>query len=414
LRTNQRLPRILIALFSINLLFVVSAFAQTDPKPSRTETQPDSLEDLRAQIETTANRQEKTQLQMKLVEKLALNSKQAALDELHTMAAEDRFDPQTFYNIGNAFGRLGDSDGAVAAYRKAMAQRKGNYSRALNNLGVVLMRQGLWAEANQALTSALQLESFHYAEASYNLGRLYAVQGQMDLAVREWRRAVQVNPDHNAAAQALRAASADGRVSIASQPKVEKPETGRSVAAAAPRPARPSDSAKTLTVDPLTYNQLQQARIAHEQGKDQESVVKYRSVISRQGGYFAPANLELSYVLIGLKQTTEALANLQAVTTRDGGRYPISYYHLARLYELKGDLGPAGEAYSQAAQHFQNANPQFLLDISRVREKRGDFKGALAALEEYLTAMSAAGSRPTWSDERLAYLRQKVSESESK
>ena len=38
-----------------------------------------------------------------------------------------------------------------------------------------------------ALT-ALRLDNFHYAEASYNLGRVYAARGQNDLAAREWRR----------------------------------------------------------------------------------------------------------------------------------------------------------------------------------------------------------------------------------
>ena len=66
-----------------------------------------------------------------------------------------------------------------------------------------------------------------------------------------------------------------------------------------------------------------------------EAVDNFRRVLSRENGYFPPANLELSYALLGLKRDDEAFANLLEVTKRDGARYPISYYHLARLYELK-------------------------------------------------------------------------------
>jgi hypothetical protein len=43
--------------------------------------------------------------------------------------------------------------------------------------------------------------------------------------------------------------------------------------------------------------------------------------------------------------------------------------------------------------------------VSRVREKLGDFKGALESLELYL---KLRGERPLWSDERLAELRRKA------
>src|SRR5690349_11908245 len=126
-----------------------------------------------------------------------------ALVELHKMLDTNGFDPVAFYNLGNAFARLGESDAAVRAYKRAIEQRNGGYSRAYNNLGVVLLRDGRWDEAYEAFNTALKLENFRYAEASYNLGRLYAARGQSDLAVREWRRAVAVDPKHSAAAQAL-------------------------------------------------------------------------------------------------------------------------------------------------------------------------------------------------------------------
>ena len=139
-----------------------------------------------------------------------------------------------------------------------------------------------------------------------------------------------------------------------------------------------------------------------------EAVENFRRVLSRNNGYFPPANLELSYALLTLKRYDEAIANLIDVSRRDGARYPISYYHLARLYELKGELKLAEVSLTQAVNTNLPANGQFLLDLSRVREKLGDYKGSLEAMEQYLNLMEKQGEKPTWSDERLAELRTKA------
>src|SRR5262249_12614422 len=266
---------------------------------------------------------------------------------------------------------------------KAIDQRKGRYSRALNNLGVVLMRLGDLPQAGDSFLEALKLENFRYAEASYNLGRVYTAQGQMDLAVREWHRALAVDPHHTLAAQALARAGKDDRITVgstAAPPRASSSTPPSGANAKSPLPPRSSPSTRALTVDQVTYDLLQRARDAHERGKDNEAIENYRSVISRMGGYFGPANLKLSYILIGTKQLDSALSYLKPVTEKDGGRYPISYYHLARIYEVRSQLDLAAEAYDQAVIHFQGRNPQFLLDISRVREKRGDYAGALTAM----------------------------------
>lgn len=166
-------------------------------------------------VDAAPNVQERDRLRLKVVDQLlSAGLKQEAIGELQAMSREKGFDPQGFYNIANALARLGDTEGAVANYRKSIEQRKGRYSHALNNLGVVLLRQGRWDESYEALTSALRLESFRYAEASYNLGRLYAARGERDLAVREWRRALRVDPEHAAAARALAGLDAASNIMI--------------------------------------------------------------------------------------------------------------------------------------------------------------------------------------------------------
>ncbi|HEY6806066.1 MAG TPA: tetratricopeptide repeat protein [Pyrinomonadaceae bacterium] len=406
--------------------------AKPAEKSTEDATPPDEFSALRDQIASAATGSERIQLELKLVDALvAANKHSDAVTELHAAADIDVFDPQGFYNVGNSFARLGETDGAVQAYRKAIEQRKGRYSRAYNNIGVVMLRVGRWDESYDALMSALKLENFRYPEASYNLGRLYAARGQNDLAAREWRRVLAQDPDHKAAAEALARVSPEGRVvveaprvavskpveaptrvetaRVQSQPKppVEQVSSTRtSISPASPGAMR---GPRTLALDQEGFDLLQRARSATEKGNTLDAISNYQRLISRQGGYFPPANLEVSFALLTVKRYDEAVGNLQLVASRDGERYPITYFHLGRVYEMQGELKSAEEMFSKAAALFGSKNAQFLLDVSRVREKKGDFKGALDAMEQYLALIKQQGQEPTWSDERLAALRQKAS-----
>ena len=367
---------------------------------------PDPVVTLRNQIEGAASDSDRIRLQLQLAELLlSTGHKTEAVAELNSIASSNAFDPVSFYNLGNAFARLDQTEAAIAAYRNAIEQRKGRYSRALNNLGVMLLRVGRWDEAQEALVSALQFENFRYAEASYNLGRVYSARGQKDLAAREWRRALLIDPQHDGAKYALANVGNEERIVVASAQPVKGARKSEDKTAAVGVKSSGSTAPKSLQIDPASFDFLQRARNASERGKMTEAVENYRRVLSRQGGYFPPANLELSYALLSLKRYDEALANLLEVSKRDGARYPISYFHLARLYERNGELKLAEAAFAQAAP----GNTQFLLDLSRVREKLGDYKGSLEATERYLKLMQEQGQKPDWSDERLADLRTKAS-----
>ena len=381
----------LIALTIIGLICVTAVAQNNDPVVT-----------LRDQIEAAAKPEDRIRLQLKLADHLvSTGHRTEALKELDAIAQSGAFDPPGFYNLGNSYARLGESDAAIAAYREAIGQRNGNYSRAYNNLGVVLLREGRWEEAYEALIAALKIESFRYAEASYNLGRVYAARGQHDLAAREWRRALQIDPKHDAAAQALARGNTEETIVVV-----------REAPKAAPVPKPKSSSVvrapRALALDQASFEYMQKARNASERGKMLEAVENFQQVLTRQGGYFPPANLELSYALLSLKRYDEALGNLIEVTRRDGTRYPISYFHLARTYEMKGDLKNAEAAFAQAIGAYVPTNNQFLLDLARVREKRGDFKGSLDALERYIATMQERGQKPAWSDQRLAELRSKI------
>lgn len=437
------------------------AGAEVDAPPLTIGT--DRVATLRDQIEAAKTDAERARLQRLLVDYLvALGKKSEAVNELRLMSRAERLDPIGFYNIGNALARLGDTDTAIDAYRKAIKQRHGNYARALNNLGVMFLRQGRWDEAQDEFVAALRLENFRYGEASYNLGRVYSARGEADLAIREWSRALVVQPDHADAAIALaRAYAEDGNPErglevldsfvarrgpsaemmdarreilygsnaseeskevVASTLNVSRNVNAAPVALKADsdinvrkaesvkpgRGNRANASLRSLTVDRETYGWLERARAAREGRRSEEAVTFYRRVLARSNGLFPPANLELSFVLSELKRYDEAAETLAVVAKREGARYPIAYYHLGRKYELLGRLSLAAEAFEKAAAAYGDANPQFLLDLSRVREKEGNAQAALTAMESYVRISQNLGRTPDWSETRLKELRQKV------
>ena len=437
-------------------------------KPASEEAE---LERLRAEITDTKPGTERARLQRSLIDALVkLKRNDEALDALRLMIHEDRYDPPFFFNTGNALARLGDASAAEDAYRKAILQRRGNYARALNNLGVILIRQGHWDEARETFAAALMQENYTYAEASYNLGRLHGLRGEANLAIREWQRTLRLEPDHAEAAAALaRAYAEDGEaerglavldafvtrstrhggssgapreiaqarreiVEAAAAALAAKDEfanvkasandnaggggnrnvagnrmSGNNADGNRVRAAASNTSPRTRALDRATYDLLQTARERSESGKYEESVKHYRSVLARSpAGYFPPANLELGTALINLKRDEEAVAALLPLTQKDSVRYPIASYYLGRLYERQGNYERAAHHFGRAAEIYGDANPQTLIDLSRTREKTGDTAGALAAMNAYAASIARQGTVPAWVAERQAQLNRKV------
>jgi tetratricopeptide (TPR) repeat protein len=421
------------------------------------EASGEEVEALRAKAEAASNPSERARLRLSLAEALAEGGRRAeAVELVRASVAEERFDPQFFYNAGNALARLGESEGAAEAYRKAVAQKRGNYAPAQHNLGVVLTRLGRWDEAEGALRAALRLESNTYAEASYSLGRLHALRGESGLAAAEWERTLRLRPDHGDAAAARARTLAEGgdaeralavldayearakrrgagvprEVTVARGEIVaaanlyetaraagvsRAPEAGAQTTAELPdstallRGARASKAAPAkLVIEEPAYDFLLKARAARAGDRPEEAVGLYRRAIREGGGYLAPANVELGLTLVGLGRREEAAAPLLAVVRKEGGRYPLVFYHLGRIYEHMGRLAEAGEAFARAAELAGEESPQFYVDLSRVREREGRDADALAAAEAYVRVMARAGEAPGWARERVESLRKKA------
>ncbi len=440
------------------------------PRPGSDEASDEAnaeVEALRARAESASNPAERGRLRLSLAERLSEAGRGAeAAQLLRSMLAEERFDPQLYYNAGNALARLDQSADAAEAYRKAIAQRRGNYSRAQHNLGVVLTRLGRWEEAEEALRAALRLESNQYAEASYSLGRLHALRGDAALAASEWERTLRLMSEHADATVALARTLAEGgeperalalldafgqraqrrgaavprevtvargeivaeanvvaarRAAVLKEAAVEASAArgGTSTAGGSAPPdatellrgARVSKGSASAVpaVGRQAYTLLLGARAARADERNEDAVGLYRRAIREGGGYLAPANMELGFTLAAMRRHEEAVAALLAVVRKDGARHPLVFYHLGRIYEHLGRLGEAGEAFARAAELAGEESPQFYVDLSRVREREGRATDALSAAEAYVRVMArAASGTPEWARERVESLRKKA------
>lgn len=96
-------------------------------------------------------------------------------------------------NLGNALHELGQYDGAVASYRRAIEIRP-DYAEAHSNLGLALQDLAQFDAAVTSYQRALALQP-NSAEAHNNLGNALKDLGQLDAAVTSLRRALEINPN---------------------------------------------------------------------------------------------------------------------------------------------------------------------------------------------------------------------------
>jgi tetratricopeptide (TPR) repeat protein len=95
-------------------------------------------------------------------------------------------------NLGNALGRLGQLDEAVACYRRALLLSP-DFAEAHNNLGHALLDVGQPGNAAASCCRAIGLRP-RYAEAHDNLGCALLELGRFDEAAASHRRALEIEP----------------------------------------------------------------------------------------------------------------------------------------------------------------------------------------------------------------------------
>jgi tetratricopeptide (TPR) repeat protein len=116
-----------------------------------------------------------------------------ALDALTRAAELSPDDAGAQNNLGNALGRLGRLESAVAHYRRALDIQP-EFAEAHNNLGHALLDLGRYAEALASCSRSVNLKP-DYAEAHDNLGSAQLASGKIEQALASYRRALQIEPN---------------------------------------------------------------------------------------------------------------------------------------------------------------------------------------------------------------------------
>jgi predicted O-linked N-acetylglucosamine transferase (SPINDLY family)/predicted SAM-dependent methyltransferase len=104
-------------------------------------------------------------------------------------------DEATFlFALGTQYYRARRFDEAVTTFRSGLAFRPGDPD-AQNDLGASLMELGRLEEA-LAILEPLVAANGEFFPACYNLANLYRHQGRIDDAIAQYRRAIELRPDH--------------------------------------------------------------------------------------------------------------------------------------------------------------------------------------------------------------------------
>ena len=110
---------------------------------------------------------------------------------------------ETYTFLGWAYSFLGDYKAAIASCQHAIALDP-DYGNPYNDIGVYLMEEGSYDQAMAYLHKAIGAKRYdcvHYAH--YNLGRVLLVKGRFLDAEREFRRALELEPQYVLARAAL-------------------------------------------------------------------------------------------------------------------------------------------------------------------------------------------------------------------
>jgi tetratricopeptide (TPR) repeat protein len=112
-----------------------------------------------------------------------------AIETWQQYVKADNFSADAYSNLGFCYETSGDTLEAKLAYQKGIG-RDPKSQPCRVNYGLLLARQGWIIEATDQLAVVLEPADVHY-----NLGSVFQQQGKMEFARKEFRRALELNPN---------------------------------------------------------------------------------------------------------------------------------------------------------------------------------------------------------------------------
>jgi predicted O-linked N-acetylglucosamine transferase (SPINDLY family) len=277
------------------------------------------------------------------------------------------------YARGNALRDLGQSDDAIASYRRALEIRP-DFAEAHTNLGYVLQNLGQLDDAVASHRRALKI-SPDFAFAYNNLGGVLQKLGRLDEAVASYRRALEIKPNFAEAHTNLGNALQDlGQLDDAV-----------------------ASHRRAIEINPtfaLAYNNLGNALYGLAQLED--SAASYRGAIEIEPD-FAAAHNNLGNALRGLRQLDDAVASCRRALEIKPD-YAVAHHNLGNALHDLGRLDDAVVSYRRALEikpdfaeaydNLGNALSHALGDFGQLDEAAASYRRALESKPSYAEAHS--------------------------
>jgi tetratricopeptide (TPR) repeat protein len=129
------------------------------------------------------------------------NRVDAAIELLKICIEKESFNPENFNFMGVAHYKKGDFSSALGYYKKALELDQ-NYASVFNNIGSLYLSMFLKERKEEAYR--LAMENFNRALkidprlfAAYNgRGAAYKYSGQLDAAISDWKKTIEINPNY--------------------------------------------------------------------------------------------------------------------------------------------------------------------------------------------------------------------------
>lgn len=311
-------------------------------------------------------------------------------------------------DIHNALGLiyldLHRYDEAIAAHQRYM-QLAPNESNSHDSLGLSYQTAGRYSEALTAYGKALALKPDDYL-ANIHLGNAYVQLGRYQAALAHYRRVIQTAPDrfvhsraHGLIAETYlkkgdlkqAAAAAQMELQIVKQnvwnSLLIAIEQGQKAAVEKLQERLFSDWPFTNRGQsfPARVSHYRRGYLAQKSGKSAEAINEFKEAVRRPPVMWMIDPLEdcLAKGYLETGRLDEAINEYERIL-RLNQNYPLAHYHLAQVYERKGQSEQARAEYERFLQVWKDADS----DIPEVVAAR-------KALENYSRSFSTPGGPPS-------------------
>jgi len=317
-----------------------------------------------------------------------------ALVEYQAALTIDPEDVASLVGLGNTCDKLGKTDEAIAAYRRALALKDDadiHYS-----LAVLLERQGQADEALAEYQASLRVED--NVLAHLGLASLYERTGHPDQAIAEYQAALKLSDDAETHVALAKLYEAQGQLEDAAteyQAAVERFEPGPNqdanrvaLASVLLKLCRPDEALAALQapllrsdVKPSVEIMVTLAAIYQAQGKMDEAGEVYAALV-QDNPDLPGVHYWAAWFAYRQNRLADAIKEMeQAVKLAPA--FSLAWSALGAFFDLQGDLTAAAGAYEKALQAMPS-NVYALLGLGEIALQQDQAELALSRFEEVL------------------------------